>query len=482
MTSHTKQAALNPVMRGVETGTKLKQMMDMLSNSGIGLVARGALGGLAGALFEEDPEKRYMAAAGGALMGVAAPHAVRGLVQMVKEPNSHDIMGVGLGATTGALTQEDSRRLGGAAFGTTMGLALKGLMKRGSDEAYYEKQAGWEQAVHRFAGAKPFQVIGKGIQHAEKAIGAGGDLGTVARVGVGAGLGYATADKDSDTSSKMIRTGLGGLGGLIAPSIVGDVGRVGKNVTSLVANPVKHLREGWRGHSPTGMLRAGKTPTEVQSRMQAATKGGYEHSLAAQQKPGFLSRLWHGGEEQAIKARTARVKSKYQHLVDQQGNVRNAGQWRPDEGRNVVQGVGDELSRRGWTGSGTGDYLGGATKYLPVGPKGIATLLGASAVPAVYDAARGEGTWSDAAGNIGSALMYAGAPVTAGMGMAGSMGLAHLGGLAAAPVGAVENMVRGRPVGDMSAVKFKHTNMQNLAQAANASYQANLGVDHGLGR
>lgn len=480
MVRNTKVASLNPVARGASSGVQLKQMMDMFSNSGIGLVARGALGGLAGALIEKDPDKRYMAAAGGALMGAAAPHAVRGLVQMVQEPNTHDLMGVGLGTTVGALTQEDSRRPGGAAFGATMALALKGLMKRGSDEAYYEKQAGWEQAVHRFAGAKPFQVIGKGIQHAEKALGAGGDLGTVARVGVGAGLGYATADKDSDTGSKMIRTGLGGLGGLMAPTIVGDVGRVGKNVTSLVANPVKHLREGWRGHSPTGMLRAGKTPTEVQSRMRGATQHGHASVMEEAGKPGFLSRMWHGGEQQAIKARKAKVDAKYKHLVDSQGNVRNVGQWRPDEGKNVVQGVGDELSRRGWTGSGTGSYLGGSTKYLPVGPKGIATLLGASAVPAVYDAARGEGTWSDAAGNIGSTLMYAGAPVTAGMGMAGSIGLAHLGGLAAAPVGAVENIVRGRPAMDMSAVQLKHMKMQNLAQAANSSYQANLGWDHGI--
>ena len=489
-----KTASINPVLRNAPLGERLSQMARLLTDSGVGTIARGALGGLAGALVEKEHDRKWQAAAGGAAMGIALPTAAKGLVSMLAEPNMTDALGVGLSGALGGLSQDDTRRPGGIAFGTTMGLALKGLMKRSEadleaqrygfqDAEDMQKHAGWESAVKGFANAKPFKAIGKGIDATAKAMEYGGNAGTAVRGALGAGLGYATADKDDDTGSKLIRAGLGGVAGVIAPGVVKDIKHVGQNISSAVANPAKHFRRGWQGHSPVGQLRQGAKSNEVQKRMIKATQDAKAQDLADARDPGFISRLIHGGKHQAETYRVNKVHDRYNHLLDASTNkARNVGQWAPDKGKNVVQGVADELSRRGWTGSGTGGTLGGATKYLPVGPKGLAVGFGAMAAPGVVDAARGEKDWSEVAGDVGSTIMYAGVPATAGMGLAGSMAMSSLGNaVASTPVRAVESMTGNQK---NTAPQFFQSKAQKLyrevPQMINASHQSRLGTDTGI--
>lgn len=490
-----KRSTINPVLRNAPLGERLKQMASVLTDSGIGIgmLTRSALGGLAGALVEKEEDQRLGAAIGGAAMGAVLPTAAKGLISIIKDPMREDIGAVALGGSLGALTQDDTRRAGGAAFGTTMALALKGLMKKSQQDIhdYYEgswldeqleKEAGWESAVHRLAGSKPLRWAGKALEGTANVLGAGGTGGAIVRGGVGAGIGVATADSEATTGQKLVRGGIGGALGVMAPEIVRDVKRVGQNLTSAVANPAKHFREGWRGHSPVGNLARGAKATEVQGRMIDTTKGSLQAARDKAKEPGWLSKIWHGGEQQAVKARVNKVNRKYDHLIDGQGNARNIGNWGPDAGKNRIQGVADELSRRGWTGSGTGEYLGGSTKYLPVGPKSLAVGFGAPAALGAVEAARGEKDWSEVAGDVGGTLMYAGAPATKGLGLLGSVGASSAGkAVASAPVRAVENIVRAQRGQEQKPyVDPPRVRPLEMAQAIHSSNRAQLGADTGV--
>lgn len=295
-----------------------------------------------------------------------------------------------------------------------------------------EKEAGWESAVQ---GVGKMLKPGWGaLERGANLLGRGGAAGTVARTGVGAGIGAAAAGEDNRASGAI----MGGLAGGFAPTLLRDAGRAGKATVDFVANPAKAVRQGWQAHSPVGGLRAGQRPNAVSKRMRKDTLKEYKDAREAAGKPGMFAR----GD---AASRQAKVDKKYKHLVDG-GEVQTIGNWgqgAPTVGGRI-QGVANELSRRGWTGKGTG-MLGGATKYMPVGAKGLTAGFGAMSAPTIYQSATGEIPLSAGVGELASNAAYVAAPATKGLGMIGTIGMAEaLRAGATAPVEAVENQVQQR--------------------------------------
>lgn len=120
-----------------------------------------------------------------------------------------------------------------------------------------------------------------------------------------------------------------------------------RDVQHLVSNPASALREGWAHMSP--VERAAKTlkgQGELVAKMDKTRSGG------------ALRRTFGAGT----------------HLGTPSQTLGDA--WRTGRGR----GVAEELSRRGWTGESR------ATKYLPLGQKGMAASIAASEIPGVANA------------------------------------------------------------------------------------------------
>ena len=302
-----------------------------------------------------------------------------------------------------------------------------------------QKEAGWESAVRgvgkRLSGG--WDVLRQGAD----VVGRGGAAGTAARVGLGAGAGALVGGEDNRLSGALVGGALGGF----APTILRDTHAAGEAAGNFVANPAKAVRQGWRAHSPVGGLRQGQDLGEVAKRVRGDTAKEFRGAMRSAKEPGAVSKAWYGGKEQATAAREGATKKRWSHLVDESGNPRTVGNWSNGPGlKDKVQGVADELSRRGWTGKGTG-ALGGATKYLPVGAKGLTVGFGAMSAPTLYQAATGEIPISAGVGELASNLGYVVAPATKGLGMLGTLGLAEgMRSAATAPIEAVENQLQSR--------------------------------------
>lgn len=484
-TRQYKQAALNPVARGANSGNQLKQMLQVFSDPVGGAITRGAIGAAFGAMMAKEDDNPYVNAAGGAMMGVALPHAFRGAANLAKNPTNEGLLTTALGGAAGALTQKEEKRLPGGVFGTTMALALQGLMKRGSAEAEIverfvlehglDKEAGWEQWVNRVGSSKPFAMAAKPFEYMGALAGKGGELGTAARTVAGGAAGVMTADENAGMGEKMQRGLMGGMAGAMLPTMFTDVPAAGRHIRGMVANPAKHMRQAWQGHSPlagkTG--KGGATAFQQDARKALVAEHAAGQKAISEDTPGRLRSWWHGGADKAMEVAKAKHDKKWSHLVSPDGKVRETGQWAADPGKNAIQGIADELSRRGWTGRGTGTYLGGSTKYLPVGAKGMGVGFALPAVGAAYSAAKGETDAADAAADVGSSLGYLSTPATRGLGIVGSMGMASLGGtLARAPID-VARYVRGERATPMELAYGRDTTGRKVL-----ARQAQQGVQH----
>jgi hypothetical protein len=161
-------------------------------------------------------------------------------------------------------------------------------------------------------------------------------------------------------------------------------------------NPVKGMREGWKELTPRTKILADKgkdlrksigAPTKWFNPFSWSKPG--EHMLKHVKAPLSMGDIARG----QFKGPNAK------HLTRE---LQNKGR---------VQMGAEELSRRGWTGSGR------VSKYMPVGPKGMITGFGAMAIPEVVNAEKatptGEGGALEAGlGGLGSAAgMIAGTGV-----------------------------------------------------------------------
>jgi hypothetical protein len=273
-----------------------------------------------------------------------------------------------------------------------------------------------------------------GMKTPSNKLGLGGQLGTAAaRGGIGGAIGAATSE---DSRRGAIQ---GALVGAASPYVLRGVHHTGENVARMLKDPRSTMSRAWATQGGTYSVKpiaGGKYDAAMRSGAQNV-KGGYDDAMTAAQQPGALSKMWHGSQEAAVKARTQGVQNKYKHLVDQQGNVIAPGQafLGSEAGlKNQIPAIFGELSRRGWTGQGR------VTKYLPVGGKGISAAFAGMSAPTIYRAATGEGSVSDAAGEIGSNLGFIGAGATGGSSLIAPMASSYLFGEAARrPVAAMEN-------------------------------------------
>jgi hypothetical protein len=156
-----------------------------------------------------------------------------------------------------------------------------------------------------------------------------------------------------------------------------------------VLHPVEGMRKGWRSLSPRHEIEA----------------------LKGKELKGYFRRGMLGTPGEHLK----------RHPLGQ--SLTGAAR----EGR--VKGVAEELSRRGWTGKTR------ATKYLPVGQKGLTVGFGGMALPDVIHAQKATPTGEGAVAEkgIGEAAGLGGMVLGSGLGLVPSMGLwygAHKGGAA----------------------------------------------------
>jgi len=211
----------------------------------------------------------------------------------------------------------------------------------------------------------------------------------------------------------------------MAPGILKDTGKMMGSAEAIVKNPVPQFKKGWKNMSNVSGGHAGTMKADSINR-----------SL---EKPGFFSKLIHGGEDAARAAK----KKQYAHL----GTVGNDGKFKlHDQARGFgeawkedgVKGVAGALSQRGWTGSGK------YTKYIPVGGKGLAAGFTAMSLPGLADAARGEKTWTDAIGDVGANAAYVAAGANPDLGILGNLALSEsLIRGAKLPASLIEGAVRG---------------------------------------
>ena len=162
--------------------------------------------------------------------------------------------------------------------------------------------------------------------------------------------------------------GLGAAGKYLAPGLSKGLHAAG----DFVGDPVKTVREGWKSMSPV------KNP----ERMKEIAARGMESAAAAAKKGKDASPGATGVAHHFAKSRPL-------------GEAVQSG---------GVKGVAEELSRRGWTGQGA------ATKYMPVGDKGMAAGFGALAAPTAVRPFLGKGTFEEAGKTVGGHAGFMAAP------------------------------------------------------------------------
>jgi hypothetical protein len=194
-------------------------------------------------------------------------------------------------------------------------------------------------------------------------------------------------------------------------SAVGKVGRGtkglfrgGEEAAKRFASPIKGLREGWRHSSPL--------PGIEQRAKEMGFKGVKDATQALKTTdPAKYKKLLGGGGE---------------HLL---GTAPGTGK---------TQALAEELSRRGWTGTGK------LTKYLPVGNKGLTVGFAGMGIPSIVKSEKATPTGEGGAlerglGELGSA---GGMILGTGLGMAPAMGLWYGAQQAGSRIGRILDRVR----------------------------------------
>jgi hypothetical protein len=244
--------------------------------------------------------------------------------------------------------------------------------------------------------------------------------------------------------------GLGAVGkvGRFTKGFFQGTGEAGKRFF----NPVYGLKKGWQQMSPAQRL-AELTPEGV-------SKAKHLESLRAAAQPAEEAyqalKAQHGLKGYFAKPmREARGALKEVQKPLKEYDIGGEHIYRPGmrlrealeaQGAGAkARGLAEELSRRGWTGSG------GITKYLPVGEKGMAAGFGAMAIPDVVDAAEATRTGEGAAleKGLGALGSVGGMVMGGGLGLVPAMALweaAQRGGSAAGRV--LDRLRAGGSVGE----------------------------------
>lgn len=180
-------------------------------------------------------------------------------------------------------------------------------------------------------------------------------------------------------------------------------------------NPISGMRRGWQAMSPTRELAAkvpeGMTAAEHLAKLKAPIPK-LEQALAAAKAKGRFSPAARAAQAELDKARAPirEFLGGGEHLVAP--NVGLEALKTPGL-RGKLRATAEELSRRGWTGAGTG------TKYLPVGQKGFLAGMGAASIPHVTKAQKPSKTGEGSTLERGLGL----AGSTAGMVLGGGLGI-----------------------------------------------------------
>jgi hypothetical protein len=133
-----------------------------------------------------------------------------------------------------------------------------------------------------------------------------------------------------------------------------------------VRHPVEGAAEGWASMSPARQL--AKEELERAAKFELLTQSGFSPEEAAKRLGTSLS-------EQISAGKAGK------HLAGAERSLLGAGgTLREGAVGERLKATAEELSRRGWTGQG------GATKYMPIGGKGLMTGFGATSIPTIVNA------------------------------------------------------------------------------------------------
>jgi len=186
-------------------------------------------------------------------------------------------------------------------------------------------------------------------------------------------------------------------------------------------NPFAGLKKGWMLSSPA------ESAAHHAGTMGFASAAEGVQTLTKQK--GTIQKMMEAAKTQGNKAQLGSLKKQLGEVEKSLGKLNPGGQHILQPGMSLAEAaktpglinksraIAEELSRRGWTGAGGSGVmsLGGATKYLPVGQKGMTVGFGAMGIPHVLEAQKATPTGE-------------GAGLERGLGLLGSTGGMVLGG------------------------------------------------------
>jgi len=248
-------------------------------------------------------------------------------------------------------------------------------------------------------------------------------------------------EKNALSVTDVVRTGrrvgkalrmVGGVPGRAARGVY----RWGGAQAQALRHPVQTMQEGWRAMSPGYLARRYK-------KLAFSAKPEHVRELAQLKKanPGMLKRMeeaYHEAARASTKKRWGGLLSpkRREHLLEKSIPLELARR------KGGAKAVAEELSRRGWTGTGR------VTKYMPIGFKsgvgqiGLATASGISKKPTPEERAEGMTRGRKAGAGLGSVagfLASTALPVGGIPGMMATEALFRRGGAA------VGSALSGRP-------------------------------------
>ena len=200
----------------------------------------------------------------------------------------------------------------------------------------------------------------------------------------------------------------------------GWAGKTIERSAERLRHPISGMTEGWGHLAPRAEFAA--DPAKLK-KLQEATEG--------------YSKKWFGGARKKLFGSEHLM----QHVEKPQAFMGREGILYGQGAKGVggrIKATAEELSRRGWTGEG------GATKYLPVGQKGLTAGLPLTAIPGIVNAPKTNETGEGGAlertlGEVGSA---GGFILSGGLGWVPGVGMTMAGGHLGSKMGRVLDRLR----------------------------------------